>query len=104
MTAFAIDDSPGWSFRVGPALEAGDTLEQAGAAIAHAMDSHIRAHPHMWTWHHRRWRNYPFPAESARDTHHRPMQASVIGGMSATVDAGRPMASPEKEISSTSSW
>lgn len=104
MTAFATDDSPGWSFRIGMPLDRGDSLEQAGAAIAQAMDSHIRAHPHMWTWHHRRWRNYPFPPESARDTHHSPTPISVNGGIRATADAGRPMARPEKEISSTSSW
>lgn len=104
MTAFATDDSPGWSFRIGLPLDCGDSLEQAGAAIAQAMDSHIRAHPHMWTWHHRRWRNYPFPPESARDTHHSPTPISINGGIRATADAGSPMARPEKENSSTSSW
>lgn len=106
MTAFATGDDPGgWCFRIDPPIDlTGRDAQGVAELIAAAMDSHIRAHPQMWTWHHRRWRNYPFPAESARTTRPAASATSSTGGSQASVVAGIPVASPAKEVSSTSSW
>lgn len=105
LTAFAVADQPGWHFRFGPALKAdGGSLHQSAAAISQAMENHIRAYPQLWTWHHRRWRRYPFATESARDSSQLPSTISASGGSRATASAGNPTASPAKEASSTRSW
>jgi KDO2-lipid IV(A) lauroyltransferase len=46
---------------VGAPLDLGDGSAAAGAsAVTAAMEAHIRAHPELWSWHHRRWGRYPF--------------------------------------------
>lgn len=61
LTAFATAAEPNWRFEISAPLDlgAGDDAT-AAAVVARAMESHIRAHPGLWTWHHRRWRRYPF--------------------------------------------
>lgn len=74
LTAFAHAAEPRWRFEISalPDLESGDEVgdeagdeARAAALVARAMASHIRAHPDLWTWHHRRWRRYPFIAAAA---------------------------------------
>lgn len=65
LTAFARAAEPIWQFEIGAPLDlgAGDDAT-AAAVVARAMESHIRAHPELWTWHQRRWRRYPFIADA----------------------------------------
>jgi lauroyl/myristoyl acyltransferase len=52
---------PCWRFSVGAPLDLGDGSAETGAlAVTAAMEAHIRAHPDLWSWHHRRWGRYPF--------------------------------------------
>lgn len=49
-----------WHFRIGEALELPpDSTEASAAVLAGAMEAHIRAHPELWSWHHRKWRRLP---------------------------------------------
>jgi lauroyl/myristoyl acyltransferase len=58
---FAESAAPCWRFSVGAPLDLGDGSAEAGAlVVTAAMEAHIRAHPELWSWHHRRWGRYPF--------------------------------------------
>lgn len=61
LTAFARAAEPIWRFEIGAPLDLGGGDDAVAAAVvARAMESHIRTHPELWTWHQRRWRRYPF--------------------------------------------
>lgn len=54
-----------WRFRVGAALALdADSTEASAIILARSMENHIRAHPELWSWHHRKWRRLPVTAES----------------------------------------
>lgn len=60
-TVFACAARPRWHFIVDGPLDLGDgSPAAAAAAVTHAMEAQIRAYPGLWSWHHRRWRRYPF--------------------------------------------
>jgi KDO2-lipid IV(A) lauroyltransferase len=52
---------PVWHFEIGPRLHLppGGTLEDDTVAILGHTESAIRARPQLWSWPHRRWRNFP---------------------------------------------
>jgi KDO2-lipid IV(A) lauroyltransferase len=52
---------PVWRFAIGTALPlaAGATLESDVERLARTTEKQILEHPHLWSWHHRRWRNFP---------------------------------------------
>lgn len=61
MTVFASAARPRWRYSVGGPLVFGDSSAEAAAkVVAAAMEAQIRAHPGLWSWHHRRWARYPF--------------------------------------------
>lgn len=49
----------GWQFGVHPPLEA-DTVDGMLDVMVESMETRIRQHPDLWTWHHRRWKRYHF--------------------------------------------
>jgi KDO2-lipid IV(A) lauroyltransferase len=59
ITTLAAD--PRWHFAVGPRLELvpGGSIEQDTREVLHHMEGTIRARPQLWSWPHRRWRNFP---------------------------------------------
>jgi phosphatidylinositol dimannoside acyltransferase len=61
---------PVWEFQISQRLEtaaqAADTLT---IGFARLMEDHIRAYPHLWSWHHRRWRRLPFEAPATAVEH-----------------------------------
>lgn len=49
-----------WRFRIGEALTLSvDSTEASAAVLAGSMERHIRSHPELWSWHHRKWRRMP---------------------------------------------
>ncbi|MFU8814326.1 MAG: lysophospholipid acyltransferase family protein [Pseudomonadales bacterium] len=50
---------PEWLFRVTPPLDLAEDADAAVHQIADHMEAHIRRFPHLWAWHHRRWRRFP---------------------------------------------
>jgi len=52
---------PHWHFQIEPrlALVPGGTIEQDVIAVARHVEGQILAHPELWSWHQRRWREYP---------------------------------------------
>lgn len=53
---------PLWQFQIdGPRYlpEHGDRAQDV-AFLAAILDRHIRQYPQFWSWHHRRWRKFPF--------------------------------------------
>lgn len=53
-----IDDEPNLRFRIDDPIAMGDDLEHNVRQLSHAMEQHIRNYPHLWGWHHRRWKRY----------------------------------------------
>lgn len=64
-----LAETPTWKFRIGTPLHLSESnsLEQDVAELTGVMDTHIRAYPELWSWHHRRWSRDPFP-EPGRDS------------------------------------
>ena len=61
MVALPLAAEPAWRFTIGEPMEmAGNDIEELATVMAHAMETHILAHPELWTWHHRRWRKLSF--------------------------------------------
>ena len=57
-----------WQFSIGePLVLDPDSTEASAAALAESMERHIRAHPDLWSWHHRKWRRYPVNPEDASE-------------------------------------
>ncbi len=52
---------PIWHFAVEPSfkLPPGNTVEEDTARVLQEMESQILARPQLWSWPHRRWRNFP---------------------------------------------
>ncbi|MEM7054554.1 MAG: lysophospholipid acyltransferase family protein [Pseudomonadota bacterium] len=53
-----IDDEPNLRFRIEDPIAMGDDLEENVRNLSRAMENHIREYPHLWGWHHRRWKRY----------------------------------------------
>lgn len=53
---------PVWRFTIGAPmpLVAGDTLASDVEQLARVTERQVLQYPHLWSWHHRRWRKYPF--------------------------------------------
>jgi lauroyl/myristoyl acyltransferase len=62
VTSLAAD--PVWHFAIGPrlALAPGGTIEQDTADVLKHVEAQILAHPELWSWQQRRWREFPLPA------------------------------------------
>jgi lauroyl/myristoyl acyltransferase len=61
LTVLPVAARPAWRFRIGEPLQIGDADAAAlTAEFAGILERHIRAYPHLWTWHHRHWRRLPF--------------------------------------------
>ncbi|HTQ37162.1 MAG TPA: lysophospholipid acyltransferase family protein [Steroidobacteraceae bacterium] len=62
VTSLAAD--PVWHFAIGPrlSLPPGGSIEEDTAAVLRHVEAQILAHPELWSWHHRRWRNFPVAA------------------------------------------
>lgn len=59
---------PQWGYQLaelGPAAP-GQSVRAHLAELMHIMDRQIRAHPHWWSWHQRRWWRYAFNTPSPR--------------------------------------
>jgi lauroyl/myristoyl acyltransferase len=52
---------PVWHFAIHPrlALSPGGTVEEDTAEILRHVEAQILAHPDLWSWHQRRWREFP---------------------------------------------
>jgi KDO2-lipid IV(A) lauroyltransferase len=52
---------PVWKFTIGAPVcrEPGWTLETEVEHLVRLTEQHILKYPHLWSWHHRRWRNFP---------------------------------------------
>jgi len=59
VTSLAAD--PAWHFAIEPrlTLPPGGTIEEDTATVLRHVEGQILAHPELWSWHHRRWRNFP---------------------------------------------
>ncbi|MEJ0100904.1 MAG: lysophospholipid acyltransferase family protein [Pseudomonadota bacterium] len=59
VTSLAVD--PVWRFAIEPklVLAPGGSIEQDTAAVVKHVEGQILTHPELWSWHHRRWRNFP---------------------------------------------
>jgi KDO2-lipid IV(A) lauroyltransferase len=59
VTTLAAD--PAWRFAIEPklALAPGGTIEQDTAAVLKHVEGQILAHPELWSWQQRRWRDFP---------------------------------------------
>ncbi|MCC5888395.1 MAG: lysophospholipid acyltransferase family protein [Gammaproteobacteria bacterium] len=63
LPALALGGEASWRFVIGEALELDDGSTEASAAtLAASMERHIRSHPELWSWHHRKWRRFPITA------------------------------------------
>jgi len=57
----SVAADPVWRFIIEPRLQLvpGGTIEQDTAEVLRHVEGQILAHPDLWSWPHRRWRNYP---------------------------------------------
>lgn len=57
---------PVWHFRIDAPIQfqVGGSLEEDLGTVLAAVESRIMAHPQLWSWHQRRWRDFPMAAES----------------------------------------
>jgi KDO2-lipid IV(A) lauroyltransferase len=55
---------PVWHFAIEPriAFQPGGTVEEDTAVALAKVEQQILAHPELWSWHQRRWRNFPLAA------------------------------------------
>ncbi len=61
-----------WHFAIEPpvALDPEGTVDDDVRQLTRVMETQILERPHLWTWHHRRWRRYPLasdPLQNQRD-------------------------------------
>jgi KDO2-lipid IV(A) lauroyltransferase len=57
---------PRWTFDIEPAVPLGaDTLDADLTALVQATERQVLQHPELWSWHHRRWRQYPIAGTAA---------------------------------------
>ncbi len=52
---------PVWTFTIGTPVrrEPGSTLETEVEHLVRLTEQHILKYPHLWSWHHRRWKKFP---------------------------------------------
>lgn len=57
----SVAAEPLWRFRIEPpvALLPGGSIEADTAEVLRIVERQILAHPDLWSWPHRRWRNFP---------------------------------------------
>lgn len=62
VSALAAD--PVWHFSIEAplVLQPGGTIEQDTTEVMRHVEAQVLAHPELWSWHQRRWRNYPVAA------------------------------------------
>ncbi|MEO6079307.1 MAG: lysophospholipid acyltransferase family protein [Steroidobacteraceae bacterium] len=62
VTTLAAD--PVWHFAIEPriAFQPGGTVEEDTGVVLQQVEQQILAHPQLWSWHQRRWRNFPMAA------------------------------------------
>ena len=53
-----IDDEPELRFRVEDPIAMGSDLADNVLRLSRQMERDIRRYPHLWGWHHRRWKRY----------------------------------------------
>ncbi len=65
VTTLAAD--PRWHFIIEPRLQLvpGGTIEEDTAAVLKHVEGQILAHPGLWSWQQRRWRDFPLPRDAA---------------------------------------
>jgi lauroyl/myristoyl acyltransferase len=63
VTSLAAD--PVWHFAIEPriAFQPGGTVEEDTAQVLRHVEQQVLAHPELWSWHQRRWRNFPMAAK-----------------------------------------
>lgn len=56
----ALESDPAWHFAIEPALrfQPGGTLEEDMAVVLAEVERQILAHPQLWSWQQRRWRDF----------------------------------------------
>jgi KDO2-lipid IV(A) lauroyltransferase len=56
----ALESDPAWRFSIEPALrfQPGGTLEEDMAVVLREVERQILAHPELWSWQQRRWRDF----------------------------------------------
>ena len=56
----AMESDPAWRFAIEPALrfQPGGTLEEDMAVVLAEVERQILAHPELWSWQQRRWRDF----------------------------------------------
>jgi lauroyl/myristoyl acyltransferase len=64
ITSLAAD--PVWRFSIEPriVLQPGGSIEQDTIEVLRHVEQQVRAHPHLWSWPHRRWRDYPVASDA----------------------------------------
>lgn len=57
---------PVWSFEIGEAVQRvpGAPLEADTEQLLRITEQQVLRYPHLWSWHHRRWRHFPLAAPS----------------------------------------
>jgi len=60
-----LEYDPEWRFAIEEPvpLDRESPIEEDVRRLTRVMESQIIAHPHLWTWHHRRWRHYPLASD-----------------------------------------
>lgn len=60
----AVASSPVWHFVIERplALLPGGSVAEDTACVVRHVERQILAYPHLWSWHHRRWRKFPMTA------------------------------------------
>ena len=59
-----VDDQPRLRFRIEDPISMSSDTDDNVRLLSTAMESHIRAFPHLWGWHHRRWKRYHFELDN----------------------------------------
>jgi KDO2-lipid IV(A) lauroyltransferase len=61
LPVIALEAWPAWHFAIQQPLQLppGNTLEADTAVVLAHIEREIRQRPHLWSWPHRRWRNFP---------------------------------------------
>ncbi len=62
LPALTIAAEPVWRFCIDEPvwLDSATKIDFQVAELSQIMSDHIRRQPQLWTWHHRRWKRYPF--------------------------------------------
>lgn len=69
MPVTTLGCEPRWAFEIGEpvALDPRAPVEEGVRRLARLVENQILERPHLWMWHHRRWRRYPLATDSVHN-------------------------------------